>query len=242
MRTLMLAAVLVAGTTARADDLAKARTFFQSGVEAYDAGDYEAALRDFQQSHAMSHNAALYFNMAACEEHLNHSQAAALLLRQYLLEKPDAEDRAQVLTRIQALEQRDAAMKAPEPPREIARPAPAPPPAPTPSPQEPPPRRVISWALLGVTGAIAVAAIGTGAWALVDHGDLESGCGKSAAGCSQGAIDGMRSAQYATDALIGLGAAAAVATVVLFVVEPRLHRSHTRERASIALTPAGLAF
>src|SRR4051812_34475118 len=75
---------------------ARAKELFRIGVEAYDQGRYDAALTQFQRAHALSHSASLYFNMAACEEHLDHFQSAAVLLRQYLLEKADAVDRANV--------------------------------------------------------------------------------------------------------------------------------------------------
>ena len=41
--------------------------------------------------------------------------------------------------------------------------------------------------------------------------------------------------------LIGVAAAAAVATVVLFIVEPRLH-AKKMDHAALRLTPAGLVF
>src|SRR5436305_89553 len=85
----------------------------KSGSEAY-----SVALREFQRSHALSHNPALYFNMGACEEKENHDQAAALLLRQCLIEKPTADDRDKVEARIKVLEERDNDMKRPEPPVE----------------------------------------------------------------------------------------------------------------------------
>ena len=85
----------------------QAKAYFGAGVDAYDQGKYEVALREFQHAHALSHSPALYFNMAACEEHMDHYQAAALLLRQYLIEKPDADDRGNVELRIKSLEERD---------------------------------------------------------------------------------------------------------------------------------------
>src|SRR4051812_35834638 len=91
--TLVAVIVLFCSAAYAEDNLEKARAYFQAGVDAYDEGKYEIAMREFQHSHALSHNPALYFNMAACEEHLNHYQAAALLLRQYLIERPDADDR-----------------------------------------------------------------------------------------------------------------------------------------------------
>lgn len=173
----ILFALLLVGPVAHAEDLEKARAYFQAGVDAYDSGKYEVALREFQQSHALSHNPALYFNMAACEEKMNHYQAAALLLRQYLIENPTADDKDKVEARIKVLEERDNDMKRPEPPVEkppVAKVEQPPPPQPPPPP--PPKKRVISWALLGVTAALAVGWIGAGSYALVRHNDLQSSC------------------------------------------------------------------
>jgi hypothetical protein len=241
MRGAVVALMLLLGTAAGADDLEKARAYFQAGVDAYDSGRYEVAMREFQHSHALSHNAALYFNMAACEEHLNHYQAAGLLLRQYLIERPDADDRSKVEARIKVLETRDDSMKRPEtePTPRVERAVETPLPATRPA--APPRQRVISWVLLGVTGALAVGAIGAGSYAATQYGSLDGSCGKTAAGCSQADRDGVHSAALATDVLIGVAAAAAVATIVLFVVEPKLGHKST-EHAAVRLTPAGLVF
>ena len=106
-----------AASTARAagENVEKAKAYFAAGVDAYDQGKYEVALREFQHAHALSHSPALYFNMAACEEHMDHFQAAGLLLRQYLIEKPDADDRANVELRIKSLEERDERLHKIEP-------------------------------------------------------------------------------------------------------------------------------
>src|SRR5690349_1294868 len=212
--TLVAVLVLCGAQVAHAEDnLEKARAYFQAGVDAYDSGKYEVAMREFQHSHALSHNPALYFNMAACEEHLNHYQAAALLLRQYLIERPDADDRSKVENRIKSLEERDDSMK------RLTEPTPTPV---APVQQQPPPppppakKRVISWAMLGVTGALGIGAIAAGSYSVVHHDDLKSTCGATPAGCSADQIDGLRSATIATDVLIGLTAASAVVTVVLF--------------------------
>ncbi len=242
--TVLAVLVVLSGTSvARADDnLTKARAYFQAGVDAYDEGKYEVALREFQHSHALSHNPALYFNMAACEEHIDHFQAASLLLRQYLIEKPDADDKTKVEARIQVLETREEAMKRPEapPPQLKTEPTPqivvAPPP-----PPEPKRKRVISWALLGVTGGLALGAIATGSYTAVNHGQLKDSCGATAAGCSSGQIDGLKSAGLATDVLIGVAAAAAIVTVVMFVVEPKLGAKKI-DHARLRLTPAGMVF
>jgi tetratricopeptide (TPR) repeat protein len=195
-----MAAVLVvlaaaSAAPARGDNLDEAKRHFALGVDAYDQGRYDAALKEFGEAHARSHSPALYFNMAACEEHLDHFQAAALLLNQYLIEKPDAEDRDNVRVRIQALQERDERLhNMNEPP--TLKPATAPPPvvAPTPSVVAPTPPRAhlkYTWVALGVTAAAGVAAIGVGAYTVTHHSDLKHGCGDTAAGCSPSQVSGL---------------------------------------------------
>src|SRR6266498_1883378 len=199
----------------------RAKELFRDGVDAYDQGRYDAALTQFQKAHALSHSASLYFNMAACEEHLDHFHSAAVLLRQYLLEKPTAADRGNVELRIQSLEEREAQQRTPRP-----EPAPPPPPAQvtppvvapapivaTPSPPAPVEKKAklkYTWVLLGVTGAAAVAAVGVGAYTVVHHDDLKKGCGATVAGCSDAQVSGLKSTAIATDVLIGVAAAAVV--------------------------------
>jgi tetratricopeptide (TPR) repeat protein len=213
--------------------LEKARKRFQAGQEAYEQGRYEAALHDFQESHRLSKNPILYFNMAACEERLDHQQAAALLLHQYLSENPKAEDRVQVENRIRVLDERDEQIKkepSTAPPAEVA-PTPAAVAAPVSTPAVAPPSKTggsrfrAAWAGLGVTAGIGLAAIGVGAYAVADHGDLKASCGQT--GCSSTQINGLRSATVATDVLIGVTGAAAITTVILFIVEAR--RGHARD-------------
>jgi hypothetical protein len=233
VRSLSVAVVMVSSLAwAEPSDLDKAKAYFQAGVEAYDQQHYQVALREFQEAHALSHSAALYFNMAACEEHLEHFQASALLLRQYLIERPQAEDRADVERRIQALETRDAEQRkraiAPAPP-------PPPPPAPVAAPPPPPKRKLtLTWIGLGLTGAAGAATIGVGAYTITHHNDLKTGCGATASGCTTAQIDGLRNAAYATDALIGVTAVAAAATIIAVIVETRRARSHADRLRTLA--------
>jgi tetratricopeptide (TPR) repeat protein len=235
-----------AGSPARAaDNLEQAKAYFQAGVEAYDLGKYEVALREFQHAHALSHSAALYFNMAACEEHMDHFQAAALLLRQYLIEKPEADDRSNVELRVKALEERDERLhKMTEPP--AVKPAPSETPLTAPPPAPPPkPRLKYTWVMLGATAAAGVAAIGVGAYTVAHHGDLKNGCGNSIDGCSASQINGLKSTAIATDVLIGVTAAAAVATVAFAIVESRKGRgAHAAAptRSRVAFIGNGVTF
>jgi tetratricopeptide (TPR) repeat protein len=219
MRQLLVICALLAAASARAEENKDvARAYFQAGVVFYDQGKYERALNEFQRAQALSHNAELYFNMAACEEHMDHYQAAALLLKQYILEKPNAPDRSNVESRVKALEERDERLHRPD--GEITPLPVQPPPAqPAPPPPSAPGQPIGGFVALGVTAALGVAAIGLGSYTVVHHGDLKSGCGATVTGCSSSDISGLHGTAIGTDVLIGLTAAAAVATVVVFVLE-----------------------
>jgi tetratricopeptide (TPR) repeat protein len=239
MRILAFLMVVMGAAQARAEDLAKARLYFQAGVDAYDEAKYEVALREFQHAHALSHNPELYFNMAACEEHMNHFQAASLLLRQYVIEKPNADDRSKVEARIKVLDEREESIHriepepVPRPKAEVVAPPPPPPPAPKKN-------YLGGFIALGVTGAFGIAAIATGAYTVSNHSSLASGCGMTDAGCTQSQRDGLHTTAVITDVFIGLTAAAAVATVVLFVLESR--GSAPRTRAALHGLHAGWTF
>jgi tetratricopeptide (TPR) repeat protein len=246
MRGVVVAMVVLAGASSAraADNLEQAKAYFQAGVEAYDQGKYEVALREFQHAHALSHSPALYFNMAACEEHMDHYQAAALLLRQYLIEKPDADDRPTGELRIKSLEERDDRLhKMIEPPPTV-KPAPAvvAPPPPTAKSDTSRPHLKYTWVMLGATAAVGAAAIGVGAYTVAHHSDLKNGCGNSADGCTSAQISGLKSTAVATDVLIGVTAAAAVATVVFAVVESRKARAHADASTHVADARPRVAF
>jgi tetratricopeptide (TPR) repeat protein len=158
---------LAAASAAQAseENMAQAKAYFGAGVDAYDQGKYEIALRQFQHAHALSHSPALYFNMAACEEHMDHYQAAALLLRQYLIEKPDADDRANVELRVKSLEERDERLHKMNEPEPTLKPN-AGTTTTMATTETPPPKRHLkyTWVLLGATAAVGAAAIGVGAY------------------------------------------------------------------------------
>ena len=245
MRAFVAGLVVLSAVTARAgeDEMERAKAYFAAGVDAYDQGKYEVALREFQNAHAMSHSPALYFNMAACEEHLEHFQSASLLLRQYLIEKPTAEDRENVEQRITSLEDRDSQLKKMvEPPPTVKQPEPRPAlvvAAP------PPPKWHLkcTWVMLVATAAVGVAAIGVGAYTVAHHSDLKNGCGDTVDGCSSGQVSGLKSTAVATDVLIGVTAAAAVATVVFAVLESRRGRAHASAGATrVAFGGSGVSF
>ena len=88
---------------------------------------------------------------------------------------------------------------------------------------EPGRRRLWSWVALGGTGLFAVGAIITGALALSYRGDLDERC-SSELRCPidlQETADTGHALAIVTDVFIGLSAAAAVGTVLLFIFEGR---------------------
>jgi tetratricopeptide (TPR) repeat protein len=230
-----LTAAVAPAARATEENVERAKAYFAAGVEAYDQGKHEVALREFQHAHALSHSPALYFNMAACEEHMDHYQAAALLLRQYLIEKPDADDRANVEVRVKSLEERDERLHKMNEPAATVKPQADTTAATTSTTTTttvtttpPPAKRHLkyTWVMLGATAAVGAAAIGVGAYTVAHHSDLKNGCGNTVDGCSSSQISGLKSTAVATDVLIGVTAAAAVATVVFAVLESKKARAH----------------
>src|SRR5207253_9514285 len=167
MRALCVVLAL-AGTAGADGNKDIARGYFQAGVAFYDQGKYEEALYEFQRAQALSHNAELYFNMAACEEHMDHYQAAAVFLKQYLLERPEAADKENVRARVEALEKRDERLHHPD-----GAPTAMPPQPPPPQPQPPPPSKprkpIGAFVALGVTAALGLTAIALGSYTVVRH-------------------------------------------------------------------------
>jgi PEGA domain len=110
-------------------------------------------------------------------------------------------------------------------------------PSPPPTPPAKPGPSIVVWALLGTTGALGIATAITGGLAVSAHGTLKSDLGVFP-GNPQAIADAQsktKSLANATDALIGLTAAAAVATGVFFFVVPRLG-----EKTQVGVSPTGV--
>lgn len=93
---------------ASADDEV-ARNLFQAGKTAYEAGNYEDALRYFEDAHARSHRPELLYNVGQAADRLRNDQRALTAFKAYLAALPDADNRAEVENRIRALERRHEA-------------------------------------------------------------------------------------------------------------------------------------
>ncbi len=84
----------------------RARSLFAAGRAAFEANDYEDALRHFRESHALSGRPALLYNIGVAADRLRRDEEALEAFERYLREagadapqRGDAEARARVLRR-----------------------------------------------------------------------------------------------------------------------------------------------
>lgn len=187
-----------------------------AGSAYYEQANYKDSVKEFNEAYRLSGRTDLLYNIALCYEHLGDWDAAIESLRKYLNDKPEAQDRAIIQTRIGNLERRRA---------QIA-PAPAPTPAPVSvlvSARSPSKPRYLGGPIALSLGLAALASsIGTGAAALRLDEDLRARClGGVCVPADRDEVDRGRALALSTDVLIGIGAAAVVVGVVLFIVESR---------------------
>jgi tetratricopeptide (TPR) repeat protein len=116
---LFLMALLVAASTAHADERERARTSFRRGSQHYALGEYKEALVDFKEAYRAYEDPSFLFNIAQCERQLDMRADAIRAYRMYLVHAPDAPNRAEVKELIARLEHQlaeERATKAAPPP------------------------------------------------------------------------------------------------------------------------------
>lgn len=96
---LLLAAAAPSGASAQDADALdqRARIHFQSGTAHYDAGSYEAALREFEAAYELSERVGLLYNIYLTQERLGNLEEAADNLGRYLESDEVPAERRQVL-------------------------------------------------------------------------------------------------------------------------------------------------
>jgi tetratricopeptide (TPR) repeat protein len=100
-------AILVPALPASAQhggDDSTARGLFQAGKSAFEAGEYDAALRYFEESFARSGRPQLKYNIGLAADRLRQDAKAVEAFRAYLREVPQAENRGEVESRIRAID------------------------------------------------------------------------------------------------------------------------------------------
>ncbi|HJL17161.1 MAG TPA: PEGA domain-containing protein [Sandaracinaceae bacterium LLY-WYZ-13_1] len=89
---LLLAALAPAGL-ARADAAAEARFHDRAARRHYEAGRYEAAVREFMIEQRIAPNPNIVFNIALCFQHMGEAEEAYMQFAEYLEAEDDDEDR-----------------------------------------------------------------------------------------------------------------------------------------------------
>jgi tetratricopeptide (TPR) repeat protein len=173
---LLVAALSVATPLCAWAQAPSARQHFIDGTKHFDLGEYREALAEFKEAFRIKEDPVFLYNIAQCHRLLGENAEAIRFLKNYLRRAPDAPNRADVESRIAALQElvdrqeKERAQKAQA--AAAAPPQPSPQPSPiaaaaTPSPETaapaPSPTPVYKkWWLWTLVGVAVVAAAGVG--------------------------------------------------------------------------------
>ncbi len=101
----IVALLLVTAAPARGDDeLSQARTHYRNATRAYELGSYDEAIREYSEAYRLKDDPAILYNMAQAHRLADHHTEALRLYRMYLIKVPDAQNRAEVLSKVEALQ------------------------------------------------------------------------------------------------------------------------------------------
>src|SRR3954447_23318990 len=81
-----------------------AKAHFMAGSAYYEQANYDDAVKEFNEAHRLSQRPDLLYNIALAYERLERWDEAIASLNRYLRDKPDAQDRSLIQTRIENLE------------------------------------------------------------------------------------------------------------------------------------------
>jgi tetratricopeptide (TPR) repeat protein len=227
-----ICALLLLISSARADRL-KARELYEKGTKAYNLQEYARALDLFKQAYEQQSDSVLLFNIAQCQRQLGQYEAASKSYRVFLNETPNAPNRTEVQKQIKAMDEAAREQRGREPPMGTQPPSDNPPVNTTPPPPQTEPPPIVktekteaprpwykNYPAVGVTAAgVVLVAVGAGltgfGWARrADQDSLPSLPERNSAADDAGVF---RPTGYA---LLGVGGAALVTGIVLFVVKP----------------------
>ena len=143
-----------------------AKEHYRKGIKAYDLGDFEKAIREFQEAYELREDPAYLYNLAQSYRRNGNLPKAISLYQSYLRKSPEAENKDEVEKRIVELQKAiappdkvqppagdDDSAKSPTPAQPQPVPVPvAPTPAPVPVPA--PTQDGAGWSGKAITGAI----------------------------------------------------------------------------------------
>jgi tetratricopeptide (TPR) repeat protein len=93
--------------------MAQAKQHFEAGRNAYNAGDYVTAIREFKEAERLRPSPILAYNIGLANEKLGKRRVAVKYYKRYLELQPNAANKAEVEQKIAALEQEIAAQPPP---------------------------------------------------------------------------------------------------------------------------------
>jgi tetratricopeptide (TPR) repeat protein len=239
VRPAIVAALLLVAAPAAAADRAAARAAYDEAVKHYNLGEFQQALDGFTVAYRETADPTLLFNLAQCSRKLGDHQKAVLLYRSYLRASGDATNTDEVKRLIASLEEdirREQESKQ-APPQGVEPAAPSPPPmidghrrtvAGLPYvPPTPAPPTIASWAtptrragvgLMAGGAALAIVGFGLAGSAPGIVGDADRASTMADAQATYNRAVAFNQAGWA---LVGVGAAAAAAGVVLLALPRR---------------------
>jgi len=95
--------------------MAQAKTHFETGRNAYNAGDYVTAIREFKAAEALRPSPILDYNIGLANEKLGKRRVAVKYYKRYLELQPNAANKAEVEGKVASLEAEIAAQPVPPP-------------------------------------------------------------------------------------------------------------------------------
>jgi tetratricopeptide (TPR) repeat protein len=203
---------------ARRDE--RARILFQAGRVHFEAGQYERALPEFEEAHALSGRDALLYNIAVTRERMGALRGALDAFDAFVaaeIEVPGL-PRERLLRRVEALRERVVAGEEDEAP---------PPEEPAAAPSTGPPIGPI--VLFGVAGASLLGALVVGGMALGEDSTLRDTC---APACTDDDLSSIRTLRVLADVLFGVSLASAIGALLWTLLA-----DEDEDRDDVALAP-----
>ena len=219
MFALLARGTMAASAEPRSTDVAGevARSHFRAGEILYEAGRYQDAIVEFQAAYKAKHLAAFDFNIARCEERMQHYELAIAAYERFLATSPV--DAVEIRSKLDELKLKQNQTVAARSATGIVIPLGV---EPTAVRNQ---RKWIAPTAVGI-GAVLVGAIGAGLLgsSASDFRGLQTSCAPS---CSPAQSASLILREQSGEALLAIAGALAVADVVLWILEARRGR---RER------------
>lgn len=243
VRLFIVFGILIVGHAAAyaTDDVTAAREHYRKATMAFELGAFDEAIGEYEEAYRLKDDPAILYNLGQAHRLAQHSTEALHFYKMYLSKVPDASNRAEVESKIAALQQlvdqqRAATSMPPTAPMRPAVPETATAAAPPPKPAAPPKpglAKKVSGIVVGVAG---LGLVGTG----IAFGVLAKNAGDDLTRLAQmGSFDYAKQQDGKRDQLLegvflGIGCAAVAAGTVLYLL------GHREARRSGPITAANV--